>query len=1075
MASNSDLIARCNALLQQFLAEQISDSVVREDRHVSGATAIAAILAQWGATQEMICAALLEPLLAAGQLSQADIELSVGEDIVRLTSDYRALLSRKSTYLRRGTGWSQSLTTLFVAAYQDPRLAILAAADRWQHCIPIDETSAAVNHSTLSEAQSVLAPLLGMLGMWNQRKALETWLASQPQDGEPPKALTETPEQTERVLRTVRIEIEQTLSQAMPGAQLSSRHQPTVRGEQRPGTLDRLSLDLLVDSEADCYRALYLIHRHWRPAEGAIHDYVGASKVNGYRCLRTSVIVIHSGVMVRVSFHILTGEMDEINNWGVAAVCMRGQLRPPLPQAWWNQRQETYARLCAAEPGSLPDTLAVFSPQGQVFSFQRGCTVVDYAYQVHSELANQTVRFLINDEVVNPTSVLHHLDLVELEQDVGAPGPTPVWLTAARTGRARFHIDRFLKRRGGSSDAGQRILDSRLETLEAYYGFRLPKHRMEQALIQAARRLNLTTPESLLAGFANGSIAPDKLLHPLFSDEIVRQVELPPSLRLYPHQIKLGQCCRPRLGEAIEGRLRFKGDQAYGITVHRTNCKAPERLDHKMPLRWRLRPQLNAIAELDIVAVDEAGLLGQALQAVYARLPDVTLREVSATSYRGTAHISFTIEATGEEPIQSIVSDLETLPNYRIESVRHMRPSFYVLERLNRSNTPLSHNPYSRLPVREREMLFGRSEELDWICESLRDSSNIVYLRGRKRVGKTSILWHLRDFYLDRSQFMACFIDLQLLGSLANGVILHHIANAVYHDLQRDGRLGEVAPPLRDLFEESPADQFASYLQYIQTQCAPRRLVLLIDEFSVAMDAYRAGNLPADFFYHWRGILQATSPNVAYVIVVQQRAFEAAQMQQPGRDSDPSWQVLELGKPLLLKPLSDKDTRSLIERPTRNYLTYAPEALNRAALLTGPSPFIVQAFCHALVQHMAEQAYQSVSLDDVECVAEQFMGFNETLFDHALLGAGSQAFSTCATIAHLTGNANLPVALEDLIEALPTIEEPDMRRTLQSLCEQGILSEATPRSWQFASLLFKNWINHNAPDSHLTTMLIAPQ
>ena len=1062
-----DLADRCDTLLKQFPADQALNTADHADRLQPGAIRNAAILTQWGATEEMICAALLEPLVASGRLQYADVEKTLGPDIARLTDEICALENQRASspaHARRETRFSQALSALFVAAYHDPRLAILAAADYWNRCGPNDESPATRGHEHLAEAQYVLLPLLGMLGMWDRRRALEIWLVSQLQDDESSRNIWDIPEHTERTFQAISLEIAQSLALAMPDARLRRRQQPGARGDQRIGALDRLSLDLLVADEADCYSALYMIHRQWRPAEGAIHDYIGASKINGYRCLRTSVIVPHGAGTVRVSFHIQTRQMDEINNWGIAAICMREQLDASLPQAWWNQREDTYTRLNTAALGSLPDTLCVFSPQGQVFEFQRGATVVDYAYQVHSEVANQCVRFRINNEVVNPTTVLHHLDLIELEQEVGAPGPTRAWLGAARTSRARFHIERFLKRRGSSSDAGQRTLDSRLDALETHYGFRLPKHRVEQALIQYARRTTMTTPEMLLAGFANGSITPDKLLHPLFSDEIVRQVELPSSLKLFPRQIRLGQCCRPRLGEDIHGRLRFRGSEVCGITVHRDDCKTPERRDQALPLRWRWSPQLNTFAELDIIAVDEPELLGHALQPVYERHPDVTLREVSATSHRGTAHVSFTIEAASEEAISQIVNDLESLPGHRIEAVRSMKPSFYVLERLNRSDAPLVHNPYSRQPVQEREMLFGRVDDLAQISASLHGLNNIVYLRGRKRVGKTSILWHLRDFYLERNLFLPCYIDLQLFGSLANGGILYNMAHTISRDLQREGHLGEIAAPVRELFEESPADQFTSYLHYIETFCAPRRLVLLIDEFSVAMDAYHSGALPADFFYHWRGILQSTHLNVAYVMVVQQRAYEAVLQSPLGQEKDPSWEALELGTSLLLKPLSDKDIRSLIERPTRNYLTYSPEALDRVVLLTGPSPFIVQVYCHAMVQRMANLSRRDVTMDDVESVAQQFMDYNETLFDHAVLGAGRHAFAICAAIASLSGAANRPVALAELVPLVSGADEADVRRTLQSLCEQGSLSESTPGAWRFASLLFRDWIKCNAPD-----------
>ncbi len=92
---------------------------------------------------------------------------------------------------------------------------------------------------------------------------------------------------------------------------------------------------------------------------------------------------------------------------------MRRRLHAGLPHAWWNEAAEGRAQIAPSAPaGSLPETLYVFSPQGQLFRFHRGCTVVDYAYNVHTDLADQCEAFYVNDELVELNTPLHHLDLV---------------------------------------------------------------------------------------------------------------------------------------------------------------------------------------------------------------------------------------------------------------------------------------------------------------------------------------------------------------------------------------------------------------------------------------------------------------------------------------------------------------------------------------------------------------------------------------------------------------------------------------------------------------------------------------
>lgn len=1024
------------------------------------------ILAEWGADSTLLAAALLGQLVGTDGVAEDAVAQACGNEVAHLCRLYRDHLASLPLSERRDSRDPKLLARLFLAGYCEPKLAIISAASLWQRSVPTIQRKAALDNLQTGEARTVLIPLLGMLGMWQPRATLEALLARSGNHQENWEYHENVPDGAGRTHQQLYLEVKAALMQVLPTAILRMREKSSGGELSRASSVDVLSVDVVMGDEAACYLALYHIHRLWRPVESAVHDYIGASKVNGYRCLQTSVQTTHNGSTARIRFYIRTSEMDEINNWGVAAICMREKLPTHLPHAWWSQRQETYQRLCNAPMGALPETLCVFSPQGQVFEFERGCTVVDYAYQVSSELAAQCVRFLVNGEAVGPTTILHHMDIVELEHEVGAPGPTRLWLGAARTGRARSHIERFLKRRDGFSASGRRVLDRRLAALESYYGFRLPKHRVEQGLIQATRRLNLPTSEGLLAKIDNGRIAPDKLLHPLFSDEIVRQLEFPSAFKLYPHQIRLAQCCRPRPGEDIVGRLKMKETRVWRVTVHKSGCKMAAESLQQIDLRWRWRPTLNELAELDVVAVDEPGLLGDVLQTVYDRQSNVTLHQVNATAHRGAAHISLTIEASDDQQITQIVQELEKQTAHSIETVRRMKPSFYLMEQLNRTRASSTNNPYSRLPVREREMLFGRSEELTRIRKFI-DNNTIAFLRGRKRVGKTSVLWHLRQFYLDPKQFVPCYVDFQMFGALANGQILYEIANAAYQNLQQEGRLAEIGPPLRELFSESPTNQFSSYLQRIQSHFAPRRLVLLIDEFSVTMDAHRAGRLDGEFFQQWRGILQTATGNIAYVMVVQQRAFELSQAALQVQQTDPSWPVLELGESLVLKPLSERDTRELIERPTRNYLAYSAQALDRAAAFTGSSPFIVQAFCYALVEFMADQQRLAVTVEDVDAVAEQFMGINETLFDYAVLGAGNHISAICAAIGELSGVDNAPVALDHLEKKLPRLDRTTLNRSLQTLNEQGILRPIDRSSCQFASLLFQKWIRTNIPDAHV--------
>ena len=236
-------------------------------------------------------------------------------------------------------------------------------------------------------------------------------------------------------------------------------------------------------------------------------------------------------------------------------------------------------------------------------------------------------------------------------------------------------------------------------------------------------------------------------------------------------------------------------------------------------------------------------------------------------------------------------------------------------------------------------MLFGRSEELAHIYNMIDTDVGIIFVQGQKRVGKTSLFYHLKKYYLGRRFILPVFIDFQLLSNLSGAAFYFEVANAVYNDLQNDNRISNVGPPLRELFEDTPVLQLTHYLRDIQEHPGFNKLVLLIDEFSRIIDAYRQGAVDNTFFDQWRGLIQATAPDVNYIMVVQQQTYKHLSKQPNQSVIAPIWHLLELGETIILTPLLEEYARQLIERPTYNHLDYSPEVIRYVWQLTGGRPF----------------------------------------------------------------------------------------------------------------------------------------
>ncbi len=1081
------------ALLAQARRLAVDPEPSREwGQAVAKGEAVTRILAEWGAGAPLQAAGLLQGLVRSGLLATEQIAAVCGARTAELCAQLSDLPPELRS--RRHEGGARSIAQpppdwrghllvyyriqAFCAAYHDLELGFLWAAILWRRFADVRAAELPRRRAYVEEGALVLGPLLDMLGMRLLKSELETWL----EGADPTQCNIDAPASKllstlvgKVAARTPMVSAWYTGNTQIHNTESFYMNRPQSRA---------LNVDILMPSEPECYHALHWVHRLYMPIEGALADSIGSARVNGYRCLSTAVMAplptggadegkddAKEAKRVRVNVRIATPPMEEINAWGLAAFHLRGRTAEAEElDAWWTDAAGGAAAIDSAPIGSLPEVLYVFSPHGQLFRFHRGATVVDFAYHVHSELADQCVRFKVNGEVVEPATVLHHLDLVELEHDPRAPGPTQVWLEAARTNRARSKIERFLKRQSQGVMQGQKLVEQRLRDLEAHYGFNLPDYRVNQAYAQTMRRLKLSRLEDLFAEIAAGRWQADRLLHPLFSQEIIRQVQLPRDLKLRPHQVLLAQCCKPRPGDDIVGRPHVRHGVVLRIKVHRADCQKRLASGDSAPvvaLKWRLQPRLKTAAQIDMTALDEDRLLGDAAGVIYAMLPRVTLHKAEAISRRGIAHFRFDLEAENQEVLDDIADALRRLPGYSVDRVRVMSLPPSEQEEMLALRAPGAHNPYSRLPVGEREMFFGRSQDLARVSEWLRAGAGVIWLRGQKRVGKTSLLLHLKRYYLEHHEFVPVFVDFQLLGSMDTAGIFYEIASAVYSDLQTsvfrsDVRIGDVGAPLRELFEHDPRGQFMAYLRSIESRLGGARLVLLLDEYSRAMDACRTGRLDAGFFLAWRGLIMATSPRISYVIVVQQKTYDSLLEQAAAGSPDPLWELFELGEQLVLRQLSEEDVHRLIEWPIRNHLEYSPEVVSYVASLTGGSPFLIQAVCSKLVTHMARSERRQVTWEDVEAVRQEFMQPSENLFTHILdviHGIGHTVTQAMAQLAEESPDGS--VTIQQLCAALPGIEAERLRRTLHELAGQDVVTEQNPGVWAFASRLFQQWLAFN--------------
>ena len=301
-------------------------------------------------------------------------------------------------------------------------------------------------------------------------------------------------------------------------------------------------------------------------------------------------------------------------------------------------------------------------------------------------------------------------------------------------------------------------------------------------------------------------------------------------------------------------------------------------------------------------------------------------------------------------------------------------------------------------------------------------------------------------------------MDFQSFGRVDSAGIFYEIANAIYHQLQTDARIGDVGAPVWDAFAQDAPRQFERFLRSVQSNVGGR-LVLLLDEYSSSVDAFQRGELDGRFFSQWRGLVNQVRDVAAIVIVIQQVSFD--RLRESQRDN-PAWQLLEIGESVLLRPLAEKEIAHLIERPLRNYTTYHPEAIARIGQLTGGSPFLTQAFCLALIDNAGRRAHTEIDLNAVNALVPHFLSPDENLFTHLLDLIHGRADSVVRRLAEVTGPEGKCVSLDALRGRETGIEADRIERIVAGLVANDLLMAcAEGQGVHFAAHLFALWLQTN--------------
>jgi GTP diphosphokinase / guanosine-3',5'-bis(diphosphate) 3'-diphosphatase len=421
-------------------------------------TSVAFRLAEMGLHMNVVVAGLLHDVVEDTGITTEDVAREFGDDVASLVDSVTKL--KHGIKYRGAERYAENMRKMFLAMASDVRVVFMKFADRLHNLQTLYGQPKAKQERIARESLEIYAPIASRLGMSEFKGELEdgSFAYLLPQEYERMKNIMDIKvrekgayvsriiDQTEKMLAQTNITDIQVHGRVK---RLYSLFKKLKRYQGDLGKIyDLIAIRIIVNDVAECYAALGLLHRTWRPVPGRIKDYIAQPKPNGYQSLHTTVFTENGEI---VEFQIRTLEMHELAEYGVAAHWRYKEGGKHLKNTRWMEelaqiqkelasRKDFMEQLEIMKIDIFKDRIFVFTPQGDVIDLPEGATPVDFAYAIHTEVGNKCTAARINDMMRNLDTPLKSGDIVEITTDKNRKGPNPDWLKFVKTRHARNKI-----------------------------------------------------------------------------------------------------------------------------------------------------------------------------------------------------------------------------------------------------------------------------------------------------------------------------------------------------------------------------------------------------------------------------------------------------------------------------------------------------------------------------------------------------------------------------------------------------------------------------------------------------------
>ncbi len=606
--------------------------------------------------------------------------------------------------LKTESAQADDFRELIISYSADPRVILIKLADRLEVMRSLEHFPADKWHKKSWEALHLYAQIAHKLGLYSIKSQLEDLSLRYLDPAMYQQIVTKLSEgEAERnaFIQHFIIPIKERLDASGVKYHIKGRTKSIFsiwnkmhnQGIPFEGIYDIFAIRIVIDCERElekqqCWMAYSLVSDCYTPNTQRLKDWITIPKSNGYESLHTTVA---AGEGRWVEIQIRTERMDAIAERGVAAHWRyKGVNQATQGAEKWLERlrelmDETTISIADrfdAEPTS--DEIFVFTPNGDIRKLPEGATLLDFAFDIHSNVGATCVGGRINGASGSIRERLKRGDIVEILTQKNQT-PKADWLNIVVTSKARNKIKSILRdQKAKSAQIGREELERKLKNWKITISIdEAVAHLCKEFKVRtgtqlyemiAMQKVELSIIKELLTRIVSGEADEQRRASAAESERIKMERARERSAMAAPPpsqdalvieeginnlDYKLARCCNPIKGDEIFGFVTVSA----GVTIHRNDCPNASRLRDMYPYRvmeatWKSNSTGAFRVTIAVVMRDRNGVTNQITEVISRELK-LVIRNIAITSRPdGIASGTITIEVPSTGVIDTLIHSI---------------------------------------------------------------------------------------------------------------------------------------------------------------------------------------------------------------------------------------------------------------------------------------------------------------------------------------------------------------------------------------------------------------------------------